>query len=100
MANPSFAGFLTPKHFPSYEDTLTYLLDPSDDIMVRNILPMKIGKFEIRKIEWNDFIGEPSETSPWIAHCYWNIEYEYQRVDLSEVEEKGPAQKQGTPPLP
>ncbi|CAD8071679.1 unnamed protein product [Paramecium sonneborni] len=49
----------------------------SDDQSVRNILPLRIQNFEIKRLEWKDFIGKPDEESPWIAHCYWNNSYEY-----------------------
>jgi len=77
MNEISFKGFMSPNQFKDRNYDLEYLLDPSQDEYVRDILPMKISKFEIKKIEWSDFVGQPSDESPWIAHCYWNIEYEY-----------------------
>ena len=40
-------------------------------------LPARVGSLQIPSIDWNDFSGEVQEDSPYMAHIYWTIYYQY-----------------------
>ena len=41
---------------------------------------MKIkNAFEIKKLEWKDFAGEPLKNSYWLAYTFYNIKYTCQK---------------------
>ncbi|KRX02766.1 hypothetical protein PPERSA_02256 [Pseudocohnilembus persalinus] len=44
---------------------------------INNILPVKIGSLQIKKMNWKDLGGKIPENSPYKAHIYWNISYNY-----------------------
>ncbi|CAK91592.1 unnamed protein product (macronuclear) [Paramecium tetraurelia] len=73
----SFQGNISIEDLSNQRINLDTQLKHSDDQYVRNILPLRIQNFEIKRLEWKDFIGKPDDESPWIAHCYWNNSYEY-----------------------
>ena len=55
----SFKGFLKQEDIINPELEVIYLLEPEDDIFVRNILPRTIrNAFTIQKLEWEDFVGK------------------------------------------
>ncbi|CAD8049903.1 unnamed protein product [Paramecium primaurelia] len=84
MTDISFGGFISLKNIKNPQYEMEYLLDPVNDKYVRDILPIKIQNFEIKRLEWVDFVGKPNEEMPWIAHCYWNIIYDYQMIEEKE----------------
>ncbi|CAD8052086.1 unnamed protein product [Paramecium sonneborni] len=97
MTDISFQGFISLKNIKNPQYEMEYLLDSENDKYVRDILPIKIQNFEIKRLEWNDFIGKPNFEMPYIAHCYWNIIYDYQMI---EEKEEPLIQKQQSPILP
>ncbi|CAD8048559.1 unnamed protein product [Paramecium sonneborni] len=97
MADISFRGFISLKNIKNPEYEMEYLLDPENNKYVRDKLPIKIQNFEIKKLEWIDFIGKPNLEMPYIAHCYWNIIYDYQMI---EEKEEPQIKKQQSPILP
>ncbi|CAD8136714.1 unnamed protein product [Paramecium pentaurelia] len=84
MKDISFRGFLSLKNIKNPQYKIEQLLDHRKDKYVRDILPIKIQNFEIERLEWVDFVGKPNEEMPWIAHCYWNIMYDYQMIEEKE----------------
>ncbi|CAK71135.1 unnamed protein product (macronuclear) [Paramecium tetraurelia] len=85
MSQASFTGFITIEDIKKPKYDVNHLLDPNYDSFVRDILPIKIQNFEIRRLEWDDFTGEPNKESPWIAHSYWNIHYEIPKREISRA---------------
>ncbi|CAK91569.1 unnamed protein product (macronuclear) [Paramecium tetraurelia] len=73
----SIQGNISIEDLSNQRINLDTQLKHSDDQYVRNILPLRIQNFKIKRLEWKDFIGKPNDESPWIAHCYWNNSYEY-----------------------
>jgi hypothetical protein len=40
-------------------------------------LPPAIAGIPIRALTWDDFKGTPPEDSPYVAHIYWSINYQF-----------------------
>ncbi|CAD8053868.1 unnamed protein product [Paramecium primaurelia] len=85
MSQASFTGFISIEDIKKPKYDINHLLDSNYDSYVRDILPIKIQNFEIKRLEWDDFTGEPNKDSPWIAHSYWNIHYELPKKEISRA---------------
>lgn len=77
MTNISFTGFINLENIKKPQYRIESILLKENDRFVRDILPLKISDFEVRRLEWEDFVGKPKEDSYWIAHCNWGICYDY-----------------------
>ena len=42
------------------------------------LLPLSFEDFEIEEVDWSKFLGIPDPLSPWKAHTYWNIGFNYE----------------------
>lgn len=40
-------------------------------------IPCQIAGLSIRPLSWSDFQGEPPQDSPYVAHIYWSVNYEF-----------------------
>lgn len=40
-------------------------------------IPPKIASLKIRALKWTDFKGTPPPDSPFAAHIYWSVNYEF-----------------------
>ncbi|CAD8051050.1 unnamed protein product [Paramecium sonneborni] len=85
MSQASFTGFITIQDIKKQKYDVNHLLDPNYDQFVRDILPIKIQNFEIKRLEWDDFSGEPKKESPWIAHSYWDISYKFPQLNVNRA---------------
>lgn len=51
-------------------------------------IPTKVGPIKIRSLAWADFKGTPPENSPYLAHIYWAVNYEFQNFSTSKPKVK------------
>ncbi|CAD8049786.1 unnamed protein product [Paramecium sonneborni] len=91
MSQASFTGFITIQDIRKPKYDVNRLLGPNNDQFVRDILPIKIQNFEIKRLEWDDFSGEPKKESFWIAHSYWSVSY---KISSQETNRTSSNQKQ------
>lgn len=40
-------------------------------------IPDKIASLKIKALKWTDFKGTPPAHSPFSAHIYWSVSYEF-----------------------
>ena len=40
-------------------------------------IPASVGGINIKSLSWDDFKGAPPEQSPYAAHIYWNVNYQF-----------------------
>lgn len=40
-------------------------------------IPPKIATLKIKPLKWTDFKGTPPQDSPFLAHIYWSVNYEF-----------------------
>lgn len=40
-------------------------------------MPLKIGGLQLNKLTWDNFKGKIPEDSPYRAHIYWRVGYNY-----------------------
>lgn len=40
-------------------------------------IPASVGGISIKPLTWEDFKGTPPPQSPYVAHIYWNINYQF-----------------------
>ena len=40
-------------------------------------IPEKIAGIKIKALSWQDFKGTPPKASPYVAHIYWGVNYQF-----------------------
>lgn len=40
-------------------------------------IPEQVGEVKVRALGWADFKGTPPQDSPYLAHIYWSVNYEF-----------------------
>ena len=40
-------------------------------------IPEVVGGLKVQPLSWADFKGTPPDNSPYLAHIYWTVNYEF-----------------------
>ena len=51
-------------------------------------IPGKVGPIKIKPLTWGEFKGTPPENSPYLAHIYWTVSYEFQSFSTGKPKVK------------